>query len=134
MAKTIYWYENWSKKKAKNDFEKYFFKLMNNADFGKNHYFIVYIKTDDFYKGIAEYVETRFDTSNYQLDRPLPKGKKVIGLMKDELGEKIMTKIVGLRAKTYSYLTDDGSEATQLQHKINYIEKRKLTLIVLKNS
>ena len=134
MAKTIYWYENWSKKKAKNDFEKYFFKLMNNADFGKNHCFIVYIKTDDFYKDIAEYVETRFDTSNYQLDRPLPKGKKVIGLMKDELGEKVMTKIVGLRAKTYSYLTDDGSEATQLQHKINYIEKRKLTLIVLKNS
>ena len=134
MAKTIYWYENWSKKKAKNDFEKYFFKLMNNADFGKNHCFIVYIKTDDFYKDIAEYVETRFDTSNYQLDRPLPKGKKVIGLMKDELGEKIMTKIVGLRAKTYSYLTDDGSEAIQLQHKINYIEKRKLTLIVLKNS
>ena len=30
--------------------------------------------------------------------------------MKDELSEKIMTKIVGLRAKTYSYLTDDGSE------------------------
>ena len=30
--------------------------------------------------------------------------------MKDELDEKIMTKIVGLRAKTYSYLTDDGSE------------------------
>ena len=30
--------------------------------------------------------------------------------MKDELDEKIMTKIVGLRAKTYSYLIDDGSE------------------------
>ena len=48
---------------------------------------IVYIKTYDNYKEIAEDVETRFDTSNYQLDRPLPKGKykKVIGLMKDEL-------------------------------------------------
>ena len=33
--------------------------------------FIVYIKTDD----IAEDVETRFDTSNYKLDRPLPKEK-----------------------------------------------------------
>ena len=49
--------------------------------------FVVYIKTGDIYKDIAEDVETRFDTSNYELDRPLPKGKikKVIGLMKDEL-------------------------------------------------
>ena len=74
--------------------------------------YIVYIKTDDIYNDIAEDVETRFDTSNYELDRPLPKKKKkkVIGLMKDELGRKIMTKFVGLRAKTYKYLTDDGSE------------------------
>ena len=69
--------------------------------------FIVYIKTDDIYKAIAEYVETGFDTSNYELDRPLPKGrnKKVIGLMKDELGGEIMVKLVGLRAKTYGYMT-----------------------------
>ena len=47
--------------------------------------FIEYIKTDDIYKEIAEDVETRFDTSNYELDRSLPKGKnkKVIRLMKD---------------------------------------------------
>ena len=37
--------------------------------------FIVYIKTNDVYKDIAKYVETRFDTSNYELDRSLPKGK-----------------------------------------------------------
>ena len=63
--------------------------------------FIVYIKTDDVYKDIAEDVETRFDTSNYELDGPLPKGKnkKVVGLMNDELGGKIMTKFVGIRAK-----------------------------------
>ena len=56
--------------------------------------FIVYLKTDDIYKDIAKYVETRFDTSNFELDRPLPKGKnkKVIGLINDELGGKIMTK------------------------------------------
>ena len=68
--------------------------------------------------------------------------------MKDELGEKIVKKFVGLGAKTYSYLIDDGSEnkkakdtkkkchkkikfenyrnsleATQLKHKINHLEK-----------
>ena len=37
--------------------------------------FIVYIKANDIYKDIAEDVETRFDTSNYELDKPLPKGK-----------------------------------------------------------
>ena len=54
--------------------------------------FLLYIKTDDIYKDIAEDVETIFGTSNYELDRPLPKGKneKVFGLMKDELGEKSM--------------------------------------------
>ena len=38
--------------------------------------FIVQIETDDIYEDIAENVETRFDTSNYELDRPLPKRKK----------------------------------------------------------
>ena len=63
--------------------------------------FIFQVKTDDIYKDIAEDVEKRFDTSNYEIDRPLPKGKnEVIGLMKDELGEEIMKKIVGLTTKT----------------------------------
>ena len=53
---------------------------------------IVYIKTEDTYVDIAKDFEGRFDTSNYELERPLPKGKnkKVIGLMKDELDGKIM--------------------------------------------
>ena len=52
--------------------------------------FIVYIKTNDIYKDIAENVETRLHTSNYELDRPLPKGKskKVIELMEDKLSRK----------------------------------------------
>ena len=55
-------------------------------------------------------LKKRFDTSNYEVTRPLPTGKnkKVIGLMKDELGGKIMTEVVALRPKTYSYLMDDG--------------------------
>ena len=37
---------------------------------------IGYIKTDDIYKNIAKDAASRFDTSNYELDRPLPKGEK----------------------------------------------------------
>ena len=85
--------------------------------------------------------------------------KDYIGLIKDELGRKIMTIFVGLRAKTYSCLIDDGSEdkktkairkfiikrkfifenyinrleATQLENKINHLQKNK-TVIVLRNS
>ena len=33
------------------------------------------IKTNDFYKDIASDVEKRFDTSNYEVNRPLPTGK-----------------------------------------------------------
>ena len=74
--------------------------------------FVMNIKTEDFYKDIANDVEKRFDTSNYEANRPLPteKNKKVIGLMKDELGGKIIPEFVTLRPKTYSYLTDDGKE------------------------
>ena len=72
--------------------------------------------------------------------------------MKDELGGKIMTKFVGSRAKNYDYLKDDGCEdkkekstkkcaikrkltfenykncleTTQLENKINHLEKIKL--------
>ena len=74
--------------------------------------FIMNIKTEDFYKDIANDVEKRFYTSNYEVDRPLSigKDKKVIGLMKDELGGKIITEFVTLRPKIYSYLTDDCKE------------------------
>ena len=74
--------------------------------------FIMSIKTEDFYKDIANDVEKRFDTSNYEVDRPLPTGKnkKVIGLMKDELGGRVITEFVALIPKTYSYLTDDYKE------------------------
>ena len=63
--------------------------------------FVMNIKIEDFYKDIANDVEKRFDTSNYEVDRPLPTGKnkKVIGLMKDELGGKIITEFITLRPK-----------------------------------
>ena len=54
--------------------------------------FIVHVKTEDIYKYIAEDVVTRSDTSNFEIGRPLLKGKneKVIELKKDELGGKII--------------------------------------------
>ena len=70
--------------------------------------FIMNIKTNDFYKDISDDVDNRFDTSNYEVKRPLPIGKKkVIGLMKDELGGEIITEFIALKPKTYSYLTDN---------------------------
>ena len=91
---------------------------------------------DDISKDIAEDVETRFDTSNYELDRPLPKGKnkKVIGLLEDESGIKIMRKFVELRATTYSYLINDGSEDKKAKGRKKCVIKRKLKFENYKNS
>ena len=71
--------------------------------------FVMHIKTNDFYKDISDDVDNRFDTSNYEVKRTLliGKNKKVIGLMKDELGGEIITEFIALRPKTYSYLTDN---------------------------
>ena len=63
--------------------------------------FIVYIKTNDIYEDIVEDVEIRFHTWNYELHKPLPKGKneKLIGLTKDGLGGKIMKIISRIKGK-----------------------------------
>ena len=73
---------------------------------------VMNIKTKDFYKDIAKDVEEKFDPSDYGFDRPLPKGKnkKVIGLMKNELGGGIITEFVAIRPKTYSYMTNEFIE------------------------
>ena len=113
----------------------------------------VQLQSLHIHKDIAEDVETRSDTSNYEIDRPLPTGKNknVIGFMKDESGGQIMKKIVGLIAKTYSYLKDNNDEdkrakgtkkcaikrnlqfrdykkclqASQIENKITYLEKKE---------
>ena len=74
--------------------------------------FIAHIKADDIYKDFAKDIETRSSTSNFEIDRLLSKrkNKKVVGLMKDELREKFMKKLVGLRAKKYSYLKGKNDE------------------------
>ena len=62
------------------------------------------MKTEGIYSDIAKYVKTGFDTSNYDLDEPLPKGenKKVMRLVKNELRGKVMREL-----KMYSHLKDD---------------------------
>ena len=79
--------------------------------------FVVHMKTEDCFEDISNDAERWFDTSNYDENdkRPLPigKNKKVPGLFKDELGWKIITEAVALRAKTYAYLIDgygDGDD------------------------
>ena len=97
--------------------------------------FVMNIKTEDFYKDIGNDVEKRFDTSNHELNRPLPTGKnkKVIGLMKDELGGKIVTEFVTLRPKTYSYLTDDCEEDKKAKGTKKYVIKRMIKFNDYKN-
>ena len=101
--------------------------------------FVIYIKTEDFYEGIANDVERWFDTSNYDENgkRPLPigKNKKVIGLFKDELGGKIITEeFVALRAKAYVYLMEDGSEHKKAKGTKECVIKRKVMFENYKDS
>ena len=90
--------------------------------------FIMNIKKNDFYKDISNDVENRFDTSNYEVKRPLPTGKnkKVIGLMKDELGGKIIMEFVTLRPKTYTFFTDDGKEDKKAKGRKKCIIKKMI--------
>ena len=97
--------------------------------------FVMNIKTNDFYKDTSNDVDKRFDTSNYECNRSLPTGKnkKIIGLMKDELGGKIITEFVTLRPKTYSYLTDDGKEDKKAKGTKKCVIKRMIKFDDYKN-
>ena len=97
--------------------------------------FIMNIKTENFYKDIANDVEKRFNNSNYECDRPLPTGKnkKVIGLMKDELGGRVITEFVALRPKTYSYLTDDCKDDKKAKGTKKCVIKRMIRFDDYKN-
>ena len=111
--------------------------------------FIMNIKTNDFYKDIANDVECKFDTSNYEVKRPLPigKNKKVIGLMKDELGGEIIMQFIALRPKTLtdnSYLTDNdkidkeakGTKKCVIKKMIKFYDYKKCLLndkVILKS-
>ena len=91
---------------------------------------IVHVKTDDVYKDIAKDVETRFDTSDFELERPLPKrkNKKIVGLMKNELGGQILKKFGGLRI---NYLKDKNDEDKKAKGTTKCVIK-KLNLKIMK--
>ena len=98
---------------------------------------IIYIKTEDFFEDISNYVKKWFDTSNCNKNDkiPLPIGvnKKVPGLFKDELRGKIITEFVALRAKTYAYLYDGGNEHKKSKGTKKYAIKQKLVFQILKD-
>ena len=79
--------------------------------------FVYEIETEDFYRDIAKDVDKRFHISECSKDEnrppPIGKNKKVIGLMKDELGGKMMNEIVALRAKMYAYRNIDKEVEAQ---------------------
>ena len=76
--------------------------------------FLYEIETEDFYKDISGDVKDRFDTSDYPENHPsgIPTGinKKVLGMFKDEAAGKRIKEFVGLRAKLYSFIMEDGKE------------------------
>ena len=73
-----------------------------------NDSFIINIKTENFYRDIANDAKEWYDTSNYDENEkrtlPIGENKKVIGLFKDELGGKIMAEFIALRPKAYAYI------------------------------
>ena len=95
------------------------------------------IKTEDFYEGIADDVKKMIDTSGYDKKhtRPQPIGenKKVIGLMKNELGGIIMTEFMALRPKLYSYKKLDGEEDKKCKGIKKCVVKKTLTFEDYKN-
>ena len=98
---------------------------------------VYHIKTKDIYADIADDVEERFDTSGYDKEdvRPLPirKDKKVIGLMKDELGGVIMTEFITLRSKLYFYRKPYGAEDKKCKGIKKCVVKKTLTFEDYKN-
>ena len=71
--------------------------------------FVAHIKTEDFLKIFLMMLRDgliHLTMIKMTLPVPVGKNKKVPGLFKDELGGKIITEVVAVRAKTYAYLID----------------------------
>ena len=92
--------------------------------------FVIHIKTECFFEDISNNIERWFDTSNYDENDerllPIGKNKRTSGIFKDELGGKIMVKVVALRPKTWAYLMVDGSDKKKPKGKKKCVIKREL--------
>ena len=89
------------------------------------------IETEDFYKDISRDVKDRFHTSDYPENHPsgIPTGinKKVLGMFKDEAAGKIIKEFVGLRAKLYSFIMEDGKENKRCKGVKTQVVKNSIT-------
>ena len=94
------------------------------------------LKTEDFYKDIANDVERWLDTSNCdendEILLPIGKNNKVIGLSKDKLGGEIMIEFVALRAKTYAYLINGYNDGDYDKKKIINKKAKRTKKCVIK--
>src|SRR6218665_473667 len=88
------------------------------------------IQTEDFYKDVAEDIDTRFDTSDYPVDHVshIKTGinKKFIGMFKDQAGGKQIEEFIGLRAKFYSYGMD-GEDHKKCKGVKKYVVNKRIT-------
>ena len=88
------------------------------------------IYTDDFYKDISPDILSKFDTSDYDPNHPsgIPTGvnKKVIGMFKDEVAGKQITRFVGLRPKLYTFEIEEDKEVRKCKGIKKYVVKKRL--------
>ena len=93
--------------------------------------FMYEIETEDFYKDISGDVRDKFDTSDYPENHPsgIPTGinKKVLGMFKDEAAGKRIKEFVGLRAKLYSFIMEDGKENKRCKGVKKQVVKNSIT-------
>ena len=93
--------------------------------------FAMHIKTENFFKDIADDIDKWFDTSNHDKNdnrsSEIGKNKKIIGKFKGELGGKMMSEFCALRAKAYAYKLDDDTEIKKAKNTKKCIVKREIT-------
>ena len=103
--------------------------------------FIVYVKMKDIYNKVGNsclrsYAYLRFKeiyTTSLGVNLQKEKTKKSLGQMKDELAGNIVKEFVGLRAKTQSYLIDDGSKHKKSKHTKRLQDDKSCSILAEKN-